>query len=67
MIDELLDSATQTLARAYPVEARQRAWQGATGFDPDHWRLFAELGWLGLGLPESQGGFGGLPEQAALA
>lgn len=67
MIDELLDSATQTLARAYPFEARQRAWQGATGFDTDHWRLFAELGWLGLGLPESQGGFGGLPEQAALA
>ncbi len=31
-----------------------------------HWTRFAEFGWLGLGLPEAVGGFGGMPELIAV-
>lgn len=67
LLEALRDSAAQTLARAYPFEVRTRAWQLPGGHDPAHWALFAQLGWLGLGLPESAGGLGGVPEQAVLA
>jgi alkylation response protein AidB-like acyl-CoA dehydrogenase len=32
-----------------------------TGFNREHWTSFAELGWLGLPIPEANGGFGGTP------
>lgn len=31
------------------------------GFDPGHWRQFAELGWLSIPFSEAVGGFGGGP------
>jgi alkylation response protein AidB-like acyl-CoA dehydrogenase len=33
----------------------------ATDFRPELWRQMAELGWLGAGLSEEEGGFGGGP------
>ncbi len=37
-------------------------------FDPDVWRDMAELGWIGIALPEEQGGIGfGMSETVALA
>jgi len=36
------------------------------GFAPHHWRMFAELGWLGLGLPEAVGGIGGTPTDVSI-
>jgi alkylation response protein AidB-like acyl-CoA dehydrogenase len=29
------------------------------GYDPEMWRKMADLGWMGLALPEEYGGFGG--------
>lgn len=31
----------------------------AGGFDAQRWQMFAEMGWLGLALPEEYGGLGG--------
>lgn len=33
---------------------------------PGHWAELAELGWLGAGLSEAEGGFGGGPVEAAI-
>lgn len=43
----------------YDFEQRRVLHNSADGFSRDHWRTFAELGWLGIGLPEAAGGFGG--------
>ena len=67
LIPALRDSIRRTLERAYPFEARSQAWRSPQGFSSDQWAQFAELGWLGIGLPEDLGGLGGLPEQAVLA
>ena len=63
----LRDSVRRTLERSYPFEARCQAWRSPQGFSTEQWARFAELGWLGIGLPEDLGGLGGLPEQAVLA
>lgn len=36
------------------------------GLRPDHWQTFAELGWLGLMIPEEDGGLGGSLEDASV-
>lgn len=64
---ELRDSARRTLERSYPFDARCQAWRSAQGFSSTQWAQFADLGWLGIGLPEDLGGLGGLAEQAVLA
>ena len=35
-------------------------------FDPDNWRRMAELGWLGLGIAEQDGGIGATPAETLL-
>lgn len=35
-------------------------------FDVARWRGYAELGWLGMSLPEAYGGFGGSPVETAI-
>ena len=37
-----------------------------SGFSPERWAQFAEMGWLGLGLPDELGGFLGLHEAMLL-
>jgi len=63
----LRHSVRRTLERSYPFEARCQAWRSPQGFSSEQWARFAELGWLGIGLPDDLGGLGGLPEQAVLA
>ena len=36
------------------------------GFSSANWATFAELGWLGLPIPEARGGFGGTAQDVAL-
>lgn len=49
------------------ARARKLRFQGI-GFDRDAFREMAELGWIGLAVPEDAGGAGlGLPEMVALA
>lgn len=52
------DAASQFIARRYSFEARRAILQSAQGFSRDIWREFADLGWLGLSIPEEFGGLG---------
>lgn len=58
----LRDAAQKYLRAEYGFDARNTAMASPGGRDPAHWARFAEFGWLGLGLPEANGGFGGMAE-----
>jgi alkylation response protein AidB-like acyl-CoA dehydrogenase len=62
----LVDSVRRFLADHYAFEARQRSVRSPAGYSEDHWRLFAELGWLALPIAERYGGLGGSPLDVAL-
>lgn len=53
------ESVRRFCASDYDFEQRRALQVSAEGFSRGHWRTFAELGWLGIGLPETVGGFGG--------
>ena len=55
----LADSVASFCARDYDFEHRRLSLANEGGFSPDNWQLFAELGWLGAGLGEDAGGYGG--------
>lgn len=57
--DALRDSVRRFTEREYGWEARFDVIRSAPDKQPDHWPTFAELGWLGAGLSEEEGGFGG--------
>jgi alkylation response protein AidB-like acyl-CoA dehydrogenase len=62
----LQDSVKRFCERDHPFEKRQALLQTEDGFDRAHWAMFAELGWLGAGLSEEEGGFGGGPIENAI-
>ena len=66
--DLLRAASRELLAERAPIE-HVRAWADrAEDVDPEVWRLTAELGWPGLGLPEEYGGADqGLVELALVA
>jgi len=45
----------------YAADRRAARPRFEIGFNREHWSSFAELGWLGLPIPEANGGFGGTP------
>jgi alkylation response protein AidB-like acyl-CoA dehydrogenase len=45
----------------YAADRRATRPRFEIGFNREHWSSFAELGWLGLPIPEANGGFGGTP------
>jgi alkylation response protein AidB-like acyl-CoA dehydrogenase len=51
-------SARQFLEREYPPDVVRRLSDDPQGYSPDLWQKMAELGWLGLVLPETYGGSG---------
>ena len=53
------DSVAKFVQDNYALEERQKLVAGKTGFSDTHWSTMAELGWLGLTVAESDGGFGG--------
>ncbi|MCR9262013.1 MAG: acyl-CoA dehydrogenase family protein [Pseudomonadaceae bacterium] len=53
------DSVARFIQDNYDLEARQATVNGSDDFNKNHWATMAELGWLGLTLPEAHGGFGG--------
>ena len=61
----LSDSAAKFLAREWGDGSELRRTQGAYA-TPAHWSAMAELGWLGIGLPEDCGGAGGALETMLL-
>ena len=54
----LADSARGWLARACPLPVVRALEASERGFDADHWRAVADLGWTGLLIPEEHGGAG---------
>lgn len=54
----LKDGAERYVQQEYGFDARTRIAAGQEGFSREHWRAYAELGWLGLTLPEDVGGLG---------
>ncbi|MDB5972462.1 MAG: acyl-CoA dehydrogenase [Hydrocarboniphaga sp.] len=55
----LRDSLRRYVEKEYAFEARRQLIEQAGGFRRAHWNAYAEMGWLGIGLPEASGGFGG--------
>jgi alkylation response protein AidB-like acyl-CoA dehydrogenase len=58
--DQLLfrDAVAELLAKEFPPDAVRRAWDEGTGRDPALWAALAEMGVVGLTVPESSGGLG---------
>ena len=64
----LIDSARRWGERACTSAERARVSAHPVGCPPERWTELAELGWLGVALPEADGGLGaGLPEISLLA
>lgn len=59
--EALTDSVARFTARDYTFAARKDLIGAGKGVDASHWRTFADLGWLGAGLAEDAGGYGGGP------
>ncbi|MFT4054136.1 MAG: acyl-CoA dehydrogenase [Novosphingobium sp.] len=64
--EALCDSVRRFVTREYDWEERLRIIRSPTGVAADHWGTFAEMGWLGAGLSEELGGFGGGAVENAL-
>ena len=56
---QLRDMLQRFIRKDYGFEARRRIVASPEGFSREVWRTFAELGLLGLGIPEEHGGMGG--------
>jgi len=52
------DSARRFLEKECSFELRPQVITSGA-FSPAHWRQYADMGWLGLALPEAHGGLGG--------
>lgn len=55
----LADAAQRYVREECGLDARRAASATADGFSREHWKRFAEMGWLALPIPEDAGGLGG--------
>jgi len=55
----LADSVQRFIQKDYDFEARKKIVASEAGYSEEAWRTFAEMGLLGLPLPQATGGFGG--------
>jgi alkylation response protein AidB-like acyl-CoA dehydrogenase len=62
----LKDSVTRFVAEHYPFDRRQKVAASTEGYSEEDWQRFAELGWLGLPLPEAGGGLGMGPAEVGI-
>jgi alkylation response protein AidB-like acyl-CoA dehydrogenase len=53
----LRESASRFVREQYGFEAR-RKWAADSGWSPERWGQYAEMGWLSLSIPEQFGGLG---------
>ena len=64
----LRDSAERYIRESYTFEYRNEILDSATACADEQWQTFAELGWLGVSVPEASGGLGfSIIETAVLA
>jgi alkylation response protein AidB-like acyl-CoA dehydrogenase len=65
--EQLRREARTFLADRYPAERVAELADSAAGWDPASWAALAELGWIGVSVPEEAGGAGlGFLEEAVL-
>lgn len=57
----LADTLNRFIADAYSLDARRKLAATQLGFSSGHWQQFADLGLLGLTVPEQYGGLDGTP------
>ncbi len=62
----LADTARRYISEQYGFERRKQILSSAAGFSRDVWKDFAELGILGLNVPEQDGGLDGGPIETLL-
>jgi len=62
----LQDSVRRFCEREYGFEERRHLLGSPEGFARANWATFAELGWLGAGLAEEAGGYGGGPVETMI-
>jgi alkylation response protein AidB-like acyl-CoA dehydrogenase len=62
----LKDSIGRFVERDYSFDKRQKLITQGGGFSAANWTIFADMGWLMLGLPEDKGGLGGTPVDTAI-
>ncbi len=62
----LKDSVDRFVQDNYEFNARRELVAGDTGYSEENWKLFAEMGWLGLPFAEESGGFGGSAVDVAI-
>ena len=55
----LKDSVERFVNDNYDLDTRQSLSKNPAGFSDTYWQTMAELGWLGVTVPEAQGGVGG--------
>lgn len=55
----LQDSVQKFVYSQYDFDTRRKIIATDTGYSPEYWSLFAELGWLTVPFKEQDGGFGG--------
>lgn len=61
-LQRMLQDSAQDFGRGHgDYERRRKLMDSDLGFSEQDWSLMAELGWMSLLLPESQGGIGGGP------
>lgn len=60
------ETAASFVKKESPVERMRKLREDPIGWDRAVWRQMGELGWLGLAMPESVGGFGGTMIDASL-
>ena len=59
-------TARDFVKKELPLERMRKMREDDIGYDKATWKQMGELGWLGISLPESVGGFGGTFVDAAL-
>ena len=55
----LEESVARYMQNDYSFADRQKLVKSEAGYSEKNWSTFAELGWLGVGFDEADGGFGG--------
>ncbi len=55
----LQSSVSKFISQDYDWDSRQVVVKSDAPFNPEHWKLFAELGWLTVPFSEEDGGLGG--------
>ena len=53
------DSVSKFCLSDYDFETRMKSVQSEKGHNEEHWKLFAELGWLAIPFDEEHGGLDG--------